>query len=179
LPVPRCDPSADSGADKPGILFDTYFGDHVPVSYHTIVLVHSPFVFLWLSCLFLTLIFAAISWLQASKGLPADGMAIVRFTTIVGLPCAAVVLITGLMLFATGQWPKGDGYAMVGGTMLLLIVTIPGTALAYSAAQKLLRAATGSDNAITSARRIMLICGVQFVLILIATLRGLNAAGKL
>jgi hypothetical protein len=39
--------------------------------------------------------------------------------------------------------------------------------------------ATGSDNAITSARRIMLICGVQFVLILIATLRGLHAAGKL
>ena len=148
------------------------------MSYDTILLIHSPFVFLWLSCLLLTLIFAAITWLQASKGLPTGGMAIVRFTTIVGLPCAAVVLITGLLMFGTGEWPKGDGYALVLGTVLLLLVTIPGTALAYSAARKLLSAATGSGEAITYARRIVLICGVQFVLILIATARGLHAAGK-
>ena len=149
------------------------------MSYDTILLIHSPFVFLWLSCLLLTLIFAAITWLQASKGLPTGGMAIVRFTTIVGLPCAAVVLITGLMLFATGEWPKGDGYALVLGTVLLLLVTIPGTALAYSAALKMLSAATGSDEVTTYARRLVLICGLQFILILIATIRGLNAAGKL
>jgi len=149
------------------------------VSYDTILSIHSPFVFLWLSCLFLTLIFAAITWLQASKGLPTGGMAIVRFTTIVGLPCAAVVLITGLLMFSTGEWPKGDGYALVLGTVLLLLVTIPGTALAYSAARKMLNAATGSDEVTTYARRLVLICGLQFVLILFATIRGLNAAGKL
>ena len=147
--------------------------------YDTLYAIHSPFVFLWLSCLFLTLIFAAITWLQASKGLAPDGMRIVRFTTIVGLPCAAMVLITGLMMFATGDWPKGDGYALVLGTVLLLLVTIPGTALAYWAARKLLSAATGSGEVTTYARHLMLICGVQFVLILIATIRGLNAAGKL
>ena len=147
--------------------------------YDTLYAVHSPFVFLWLSCLFLTLIFAAITWLQASKGLAPDGMRIVRFTTIVGLPCAAMVLITGLMMFATGDWPKGDGYALVLGTVLLLLVTIPGTALAYWSARKLLSAATGSGEVTTYARHLMLICGVQFVLILIATIRGLNAAGKL
>jgi len=149
------------------------------VSYDTILSIHSPFVFLWLSCLFLTLIFAAITWLQASKGLPTGGMAIVRFTTIVGLPCAAVVLITGLLMFGTGEWPKGDGYALVLGTVLLLLVTIPGTALAYSAARKMLSSATGSDEVTTYARRLVLICGLQFVLILFATIRGLNAAGKL
>ena len=149
------------------------------MSYDTILSIHSPFVFLWLSCLFLTLIFAAITWLQASKGLPTGGMAIVRFTTIVGLPCAAVVLITGLLMFGTGEWPKGDGYALVLGTILLLLVTIPGTALAYSAARKMLRAATGSDEVTTYARRLVLICGLQFILILFATIRGLNAAGKL
>ena len=149
------------------------------MSYDTILSIHSPFVFLWLSCLFLTLIFAAITWLQASKGLPTGGMAIVRFTTIVGLPCAAVVLITGLLMFGTGEWPKGDGYALVLGTILLLLVTIPGTALAYSAAQKMLSAATGSDEVTTYARRLVLICGLQFILILFATIRGLNAAGKL
>ena len=147
------------------------------MSYDTILSIHSPFVFLWLSCLFLTLIFAAITWLQASKGLPAGGMAIVRFTTIIGLPCAAVVLITGLMLFGTGEWPEGDGLSMVAGTALLLIVAIPCTALAYSAARKLLNAATGSDEAITYARRVVIICGVQFILILFATLRGLNYLG--
>ena len=149
------------------------------MSYDTILLIHSPFVFLWLSCLLLTLIFAAITWLQASKGLPTGGMAIVRFTTIVGLPCAAVVLITGLLMFGTGEWPKGDGYALVLGTVLLLLVTIPGTALAYSAARKMLSAATGSDEVTTYARRLVLICGLQFILILFATIRGLNAAGKL
>lgn len=149
------------------------------MSYDTILSIHSPFVFLWLSCLFLTLIFAAITWLQASKGVPTGGMAIVRFTTIVGLPCAAVVLITGLLLFGTGEWPKGDGYALVLGTILLLLVTIPGTALAYSAARKMLSAATGSDEVTTYARRLVLICGLQFILILFATIRGLNAAGKL
>ena len=149
------------------------------MSYDTILSIHSPFVFLWLSCLFLTLIFAAITWLQASKGLPTGGMAIVRFTTIIGLPCAAVVLITGLLLFGTGEWPKGDGYALVLGTVLLLLVTIPGTALAYSAARKMLSAATGSDEVTTYARRLVLICGLQFILILFATIRGLNAAGKL
>ena len=147
--------------------------------YDTLYAIHSPFVFLWLSCLFLTLIFAAITWLQASKGLAPDGMRIVRFTTIVGLPCAAMVLITGLMMFATGDWPKGDGLALIAGTVLLLLVTIPGTALAYWSARKLLSAATGSGEVTTYARRLMLICGVQFVLILIATIRGLNAAGKL
>ena len=106
-------------------------------------------------------------------------MAIVRFTTIVGLPCAAVVLITGLLMFGTGEWPKGDGYALVLGTILLLLVTIPGTALAYSAARKMLSAATGSDEVTTYARRLVLICGLQFILILFATIRGLNAAGKL
>ena len=149
------------------------------MSYDTILSIHSPFVFLWLSCLFLTLIFAAITWLQASKGVPTGGMAIVRFTTIVGLPCAAVVLITGLLMFGTGEWPKGDGYALVLGTILLLLVTIPGTALAYSAARKMLSAATGSDEVTTYARRLVLICGLQFILILFATIRGLNAAGKL
>jgi hypothetical protein len=149
------------------------------VLYDTLYAIHSPFVFLWLSCLFLTLIFAAITWLQASKGLAPDGMRIVRFTTIVGLPCAAMVLITGLMMFATGDWPKGDGLALIAGTVLLLLVTIPGTALAYWSARKLLSAATGSGEVTTYARRLMLICGVQFVLILIATIRGLNAAGKL
>lgn len=149
------------------------------MSYDTILSIHSPFVFLWLSCLFLTLIFAAITWLQASKGLPTGGMAIVRFTTIVGLPCAAMVLITGLLMFGTGEWPKGDGYALVLGTILLLLVTIPGTALAYSAARKMLSAATGSDEVTTYARRLVLICGLQFILILFATIRGLNAAGKL
>ena len=149
------------------------------MSYDTILSIHSPFVFLWLSCLFLTLIFAAITWLQASKGLPTGGMAIVRFTTIIGLPCAAVVLITGLLMFGTGEWPKGDGYALVLGTILLLLVTIPGTALAYSAARKMLSAATGSDEVTTYARRLVLICGLQFILILFATIRGLNAAGKL
>ena len=145
--------------------------------YDTLYAIHSPFVFLWLSCLFLTLIFAAITWLQASKGLPAGGMAIVRFTTIVGLPCAAVVLITGLLMFGTGEWPKGDGYALVLGTVLLLLVTIPGTALAYSAARKMLSAATGSDEVTTYARRLVLICGLQFILILFATLHGLNYLG--
>jgi hypothetical protein len=106
-------------------------------------------------------------------------MAIVRFTRILGLPCAAVVLITGLMMFATGEWPKGDGLALIAGTVLLLLVTIIGTALAYSAAQKLRSAASGSGEAITYARRVVLICGVQFVLILVATIRGLDAAGKL
>ena len=149
------------------------------MSYDTILLIHAPFVFLWLSCLFLTLIFAAITGLQASKGLPTGGMAIVRFTTILGLPCAAVVLITGLMMFATGVWPKGDGLALIAGTVLLLLVSILGTALAYSAAQKLRSAASGSGEAITYARRVVLICGVQFVLILVATIRGLDAAGKL
>ena len=149
------------------------------MSYDTILLIHAPFVFLWLSCLFLTLIFAAITGLQASKGLPTGGMAIVRFTTILGLPCAAVVLITGLMMFATGEWPKGDGLALIAGTVLLLLVTIPGTALAYWSARKLLSAATGSGEVTTYARHLMLICGVQFVLILVATIRGLDAAGKL
>ena len=149
------------------------------MSYDTIVSIHAPFVFLWLSCLFLTLIFAVITWLQASKGLPTGGMAIVRLTTIVGLPCSAMVLITGLMLFGTGEWPEGDGLALVSGTILLLLVTIPGTALAYSAARNLLSAATGSDKVTTYARRIVLICGLQFLLILVATIRGLDAAGKL
>jgi hypothetical protein len=40
-------------------------------------------------------------------------------------------------------------------------------------------AASGSGEAITYARRVVLICGVQFVLILVATIRGLDAAGKL
>ena len=56
-------------------------------------------------------------------------------------------------------------------------MTPPPRAVAYSAARKLLNAATGSDEAITYARRVVIICGVQFILILFATLRGLNYLG--
>ena len=149
------------------------------ISYDTIEFIHAIFVFLWISGLFLTLIFAAISWLQASKSLPTGGMAIVRFTTLMSVTTAAIVLMTGLMLYATGKWPTGDGAALVLGTILLLVVTIPGSLLLYSAARTLLNAAAGSHEVTTYARRIVMICSVQFLLILLATLRGLHAAGHL
>jgi len=149
------------------------------MSYDTIEFIHAIFVFLWISGLFLTLLFAAISWAQASKSVPTGGMAIVRFTTLMSVTTAAIVLMTGLMLYATGKWPTGDGAALVLGTILLLVVTIPGSLLLYSAARKLLNAAVGSGEVTGYARRIVVICGVQFLLILLATLRGLHAAGHL
>ena len=90
-----------------------------------------------------------------------------------------VVLMTGLMLYATGKWPTGDGFALVSGIILLLLVTIPGSLLLYSAARKLLSAEVGSPEVTKYARRVVMICGVQFLLILMATLRGLHAAGHL
>jgi Zn-dependent membrane protease YugP len=116
---------------------------------------------------------------QASKSLPTDGMAIVRFTALISATLATVVLMTGLMLYATGKWPTGDGFALVSGIILLLLVTIPGSLLLYSAARKLLSAEVGSPEVTKYARRVVMICGVQFLLILMATLRGLHAAGHL
>jgi len=149
------------------------------MSYDTIEFIHAILVFLWISALFLTLIFAIISWVQASKSLPTGGMAIVRFTTLTSATLATVVLMTGLMLYATGKWPTGDGFALVSGIILLLVVTIPGSLLLYSAARKLLSAEVGSPGVTKYARHIVVICGVQFLLILLATLRGLHAAGHL
>ena len=149
------------------------------MSYDTIELIHATLVFLWISALFLTVIFAVISWVQASKSLSTDGMAIVRFTALISATLATVVLMTGLMLYATGKWPTGDGFALVSGIILLLLVTIPGSLLLYSAARKLLSAEVGSPEVTKYARRVVMICGVQFLLILMATLRGLHAAGHL
>lgn len=148
------------------------------MSYDTILLIHLPFVILWLICLLLSLTCAGISWLQASRGLSTGSIAVVRFTTLLAVPFAAGVLISGVLLFATGD-AVGTVAEGAAGSVVLLIVTIPGTALVFSAARKLITAGVGSGEAITYARRVVMVSGVQFLVILFAASRGFQATGKL
>ena len=148
------------------------------MSYDAVKLIHAISVYLWVATLLGSFIFAALMLRRAPNGATAGATTVVRVSSRVGLPAAVVLLITGFWMAASGEYPPGDGLAMVGGTILWMIVAVVGSAFMYSVAGKMHRAAPASDEAIGFARRIVLIVGIQFILVLIATLRGSWAASN-
>jgi len=145
------------------------------VTYDTVELIHAVAIYIWVACLFGAFIFSALMLRRAPDRPITGATTVVRLSTRVGLPAAVVLLITGLWMAASGEYPPGDGLALVAGTILWMIVVVIGGAFMYSAASKMHKAAQGSDEAIRLARRIVLIVGIQFILVLLATIRGIWA----
>ena len=135
------------------------------MSYDALKVIHSLAAYVWLGSLFGSLIFATIQTRRSPNGVLTGAVAIVRFSTRVGLPAAVILLIAGLWMMmgygvANGTWISA-------GFVLWLLAALGGSALMHPAARRL-RNATSDTEAIALARRIVLIGGAEIILVAIA-----------
>ena len=70
------------------------------MSYDTLKVIHTLSAYVWLGSLFGSLIFATISTRRSPAGVLTGAVAVVRFSTRVGLPAAIVLLISGIWMIA-------------------------------------------------------------------------------
>ena len=135
------------------------------MSYDLLKLIHSIAAYVWLGSLFGSLVFATIQTRRSPNGVLTGAVAIVRFSTRVGLPAAVILLIAGLwMTFGFGI---SNGVWINVGFVLWLLAAVGGSALMHPAARRLRNAANDTE-AVALARRIVLIGGAEIILVAIA-----------
>jgi hypothetical protein len=135
------------------------------MSYDALTIIHSLAAYVWLGSLFGSLIFATIQTRRSPNGVLTGAVAIVRFSTRVGLPAAVILMIAGMWMMV--------GYGVANGTwisigfVLWLLAALGGSALMHPAARRLRNAANDAE-AVALARRIVLIGGAEIILVAIA-----------
>ena len=135
------------------------------MSYDALKVIHTLAAYVWLGSLFGSLIFATIQTRRSPNGVLTGAVAIVRFSTRVGLPAAVILLIAGLWMMV--GYGVANGAWISAGFVLWLLAALGGSALMHPAARRL-RNATSDTEAIALARRIVLIGGAEIILVAIA-----------
>lgn len=136
------------------------------MSYDLLATIHSIAAYVWLGSLFGSLIFATIQTRRAPNGVLTGAMAILRFSTRVGLPAAVILLIAGLWMVIDGGVAGGSTWITVG-FVLWLLAAVVGSALMHPAARRM-RGAASDTEAIEYAKRIVLIGGAEIIIVAIA-----------
>lgn len=135
------------------------------MSYDTLRIIHTLAAYVWLGSLFGSLIFATVTTRRSANGVLTGAVAVVRFSTRVGLPAAVLLLIAGIWMVAS--YNVGSGMWINIGFILWLLAAVVGSALMHPAARKMRNAAT-DDEAIALAKRIIWIGGGEIVAVAIA-----------
>ena len=115
------------------------------MSYDTLKVIHTLAAYVWLGSLFGSLVFATVTTRRNANGVLTGALAVLRFSTRVGLPAAVVLLIAGIWMVASGD----------------------GGALMHPAARKM-RNATTDAEAIGYAKRVIWIGGGEIIAVAIA-----------
>jgi uncharacterized membrane protein len=136
------------------------------MSYDLLALIHSLAAYVWLGSLFGSLIFATIQTRRSPNGVLTGAMAILRFSTRVGLPAAVILLIAGLWM-TIGHGVSSSSPWITAGFVLWLLAAVGGSALMHPAARRM-RNATSDSEAIDYAKRVILIGGAEIIVVAIA-----------
>ncbi len=136
------------------------------MSYDALTVIHSLAAYVWLGSLLGTLLATTIGSRKSISGLINGARIMVRFSTMIGLPAAIILLVTGIWMIVTGNGPTGGTWVMLG-FVAWLAAAIVGNAMQHPAARKMRKAKTEAEAA-NYARRIALIGGAQIVVVVFA-----------
>ncbi len=132
------------------------------MSYDTLTVIHTLAAYIWLGSLFGSLIFATIATRRSANGVLTGAVAVVRFSTRVGLPAAVVLLISGIWMLVS--YNVGNGLWINIGFIMWLIAAVVGSALMHPAARKMRNAASDAE-AISYAKRIIWVGALEIIAI--------------
>jgi len=132
------------------------------MSYDTLTVIHTLAAYIWLGSLFGSLIFATITTRRSANGVLTGAVAVVRFSTRVGLPAAVILLISGIWMLVS--YNVGNGLWINIGFIMWLIAAVVGSALMHPAARKMRNAASDAE-AISYAKRIVWVGALEIIAI--------------
>jgi hypothetical protein len=132
------------------------------MSYDTLTVIHTLAAYIWLGSLFGSLIFATITTRRSANGVLTGAVAVVRFSTRVGLPAAVILLISGIWMLVS--YNVGNGLWINIGFIMWLIAAVVGSALMHPAARKMRNAASDAE-AISYAKRIIWVGALEIIAI--------------
>ncbi len=135
------------------------------MSYDLLKTIHSLAAYVWLGSLFGSLIFATVQTRRSPNGVLTGAVAILRFSTRIGLPAAVILLIAGIWMMVSGGISGGMWINI--GFLLWLLAAVGGSALMHPSAKRMRNAATDAE-AVEYAKRVILAGGAEIILIAIA-----------
>lgn len=135
------------------------------MSYDLLATIHSIAAYVWLGSLFGSLIFATIQTRRSPGGVLTGAVAMLRFSTRVGLPAAVILLIAGLWMVIS--YGVGSGLWINIGFVLWLLAALGGSALMHPWGRRMRNAANDAE-AVEYAKRIILIGGAEIILVAVA-----------
>jgi len=135
------------------------------MSYDALTAIHSLAAYVWLGSLLGTLLATTIGSRKSISGLINGARIMVRFSTMIGLPAAIILLVSGIWMIGTGNGPTGTWVML--GFVAWLVAAVIGSAMQHPAARKMRKAKTETEAA-NYARRIALIGGAQIVVVVFA-----------
>lgn len=137
------------------------------MSYDLLKTLHTVAAYVWLGSLFGSLIFATLATRRAPNGVLTGAMAVVRFSTRVGLPAAIVLLVCGILMLADDAGPSGGSLWITIGFLMWLLAAVGGAGLMHPTFRRMRNAADDAE-AIELAKRIIWIGGGEIIAIAIA-----------
>ena len=135
------------------------------MSYDLLKNIHMLAAYVWLGSLFGSLVFATVQTRRAPNGVLTGAVAILRFSTRIGLPAAVILLVAGIWMIVS--YGIAGGMWINIGFILWLLAAVGGSALMHPSAKKM-RNATSDAEAIEYAKRVVLAGGAEIILIAIA-----------
>ncbi len=135
------------------------------MSYDALTAIHSLAAYVWLGSLLGTLLATTIGSRKSLAGLINGARIMVRFSTMIGLPAAIILLLSGLWMIGAGNGSTGTWVLL--GFVAWLAAAVIGTAMQHPAARKMRKAKTEIEAA-NYARRIAVIGGAQIVVVVFA-----------
>ena len=104
---------------------------------------------------------------RAPDGVLTGALAVVRFSTRVGLPAALVLLVCGILMLADDAGPSGGSLWITIGFLMWILAAVAGSGLMHPAFRRMRNAANDAE-AIEQAKRIVWIGGGEIIAIAIA-----------
>ncbi len=135
------------------------------MSYDALTAIHSLAAYVWLGSLLGTLLATTIGSRKSLAGLINGARIMVRFSTMIGLPAAIILLLSGLWMIGADNGPTGTWVLL--GFVAWLAAAVVGSAMQHPAARKMRKAKTEIEAA-NYARRIAVIGGAQIVVVVFA-----------
>jgi hypothetical protein len=136
------------------------------MSYANLSLIHSIAAYAWFGSFFGTLIFATLASRRSPEGVVLGAVAMVRFSTIIGLPAAIILLLAGFAMMGQAGLNYGATWVSIG-FATWLIAAVAGSGLQHPTARRMRNAAPGSPGQIREAKKILWIGAAQIIVIAI------------